>query len=61
MEFLSLNGCWQGECFDADIYLNNTLVGSVDNMFISYSFDVAGILNKGEHNLVLIVFTYPRG
>lgn len=35
----------------ADIYLNRVFVGTVDNMFISHSFDVAYILKKGENRL----------
>ena len=42
----------------ADIYLNGILVGSVDNMFISHSFDVADILNVGE-NTVSVYFRSP--
>lgn len=42
----------------ADIYLNNSLIGSVDNMFISHSFDVAELLNKGE-NTISVHFRSP--
>ncbi len=42
----------------ADIYLNNTFIGSVDNMFISHSFDVAALLNKGD-NIISVNFRSP--
>ena len=42
----------------ADIYLNDILIGSADNMFIPHSFDVAGILNKGD-NTISVRFRSP--
>lgn len=42
----------------ADIYLNRVHVGTVDNMFISHSFDVAYILKKGE-NIISVHFRSP--
>lgn len=42
----------------ADIYLNNTLIGAVDNMFISHSFDVAELLNEGN-NTISVHFRSP--
>lgn len=35
----------------ADIYLNHVYIGTVDNMFISHSFDIAYIIKKGENRL----------
>ncbi|MBQ2827878.1 MAG: hypothetical protein IJF20_01410 [Clostridia bacterium] len=37
----------------ADILLNGKLIGSADNMFISHSFDIAGLLKKGENTLTV--------
>ncbi len=42
----------------ADIYLNNALIGSVDNMFISHSFDAADLLKKGD-NTISVYFRSP--
>lgn len=42
----------------ADIYLNNTLIGSVENMFMAHSFSVADILKKGE-NIISVYFRSP--
>ena len=48
------------ECLDtyADIYLNETHVGSVDNMFITHRFPVDGQLRQGG-NTLRIVFHSP--
>ena len=48
------------ECLDtyADIYLNDTLVGAGNNMFITHRFPVDGILKKGE-NTLRVVFSSP--
>jgi len=35
----------------ADIYLNDTLIGSTDNMFIPHRFDVTALLRRGENTL----------
>lgn len=42
----------------ADIYLNGTLIGCVDNMFISHTFEVSSLLRKGE-NVVSVHFRSP--
>lgn len=42
----------------ADIHLNGTLIASVDNMFISHSFDVVELLKKGE-NAISVHFRSP--
>ena len=42
----------------ADIYINNMLIGSVDNMFIPHSFDVAELLNEGD-NTISVHFRSP--
>ena len=41
-----------------DIYLNGKLIGSCDDMFISYSFSIDGILKTGE-NIVEVAFHSP--
>ena len=48
------------DCLDtyADVYLNGTLVGSADNMFIPHSFDVSGIL-KSLGNELKVCFRSP--
>ena len=48
------------ECLDtyADIYLNDHLVGSADNMFITHRFAVDGKLDQGE-NTLRVVFCSP--
>eukprot|EP00794_Sanderia_malayensis_P008644 gene8644-9576_t len=35
----------------ADIYLNNVLIGSCDNKFVSYSFDVTKVVQKGQNTI----------
>jgi len=42
----------------ADILLNGVLIGSVDDMFIPYRFDVEGVLRRGE-NLLSVRFRSP--
>ena len=42
----------------ADIYLNGTLLGTADNMFIRHSFDAAALLRAGE-NTVQVYFHSP--
>ncbi len=42
----------------ADIYLNGIHVGGTDNMFISHTFDVSGLLRKGD-NTVSVYFRSP--
>lgn len=48
------------ECLDtyADIYLNDYLVGSADNMFVTHRFPVDGKLNQRE-NTLRVVFSSP--
>ena len=48
------------DCLDtyADVFLNGTLVGSVDNMFIPHIFDVSGIL-KSFGNDLKVCFRSP--
>ena len=48
------------ECLDtyADIYLNEQLVGSADNMFITHRFPVDGKLKQGD-NALRVVFHSP--
>lgn len=48
------------ECLDtyADIYLNDQLVGSADNMFITHRFSVDGKLRQGE-NMLRVLFCSP--
>ena len=48
------------ECLDtyADIYLNDTHVGSAENMFITHFFSVDGTLKQGE-NTLRVVFCSP--
>lgn len=55
----------QGERFDmvfegldtlADIYLNGQRVGSAQNMFTPYRFDVTAHLRRGEENVLAICF-----
>ncbi len=55
----------QGERFDlvfegldtlADIYLNGEKIGSAQNMFTPYRFDVTNRLRQGEENLLAICF-----
>ena len=42
----------------ADIYLNGTLLGTADNMFIRHNFAAAGLLRTGE-NTVQVYFHSP--
>ena len=35
----------------SDIYLNNQLIGSTDNMFLQYRFEVRDVLKKGKNFL----------
>ena len=42
----------------ADILLNGVLIGSADDMFIPYRFDVEGVLRRGE-NLLSVRFRSP--
>ena len=39
----------------ADIWLNGKKLGSVENMFIDHSFDVAGMLEKGKDNELQVI------
>ena len=39
----------------ADIWLNETKVGSTDNMLIEHSFDVTGLLEKGKDNELWVI------
>lgn len=39
----------------ADIWLNGTQIGSVDNMFIEHEFDVTKFLNKGGDNELQVI------
>lgn len=53
--------CFEGIDTFADIYLNGSLIGKTENMFIPYSFDVN--LNKGKNELVVHIkptFLYSR-
>ena len=37
----------------SEIWLNGTLIGTTDNMLIGYEFPVAGLLKKGENELLV--------
>ncbi|MFX1325119.1 MAG: glycoside hydrolase family 2 protein, partial [Promethearchaeota archaeon] len=42
----------------ADVYLNDELIGSVDNMFVRYDFEVKSML-KNEGNKLIVKFFSP--
>ena len=60
VESLYSNAYLEAEGLDTycDIYLNGVIVGSADNMFVSHSLCVDGILRKGE-NRIEIRFRSP--
>ena len=47
------------ECLDtyADVYLNDQLVGSADNMYITHRFGVDGKLRQGENTLRVLFYS----
>ena len=40
------------DCF-ADIWVNNTCIGSCDNMMIEHQIDLKGVLRPGQNNLIV--------
>jgi beta-mannosidase len=44
----------------ADVYLNDMLLGSVNNMHRTWKFDVTGTITAGENNLRIIFFSPNR-
>ena len=36
------------------IYINNELVGTTDNMFVRYKFDVKSLLKVGQNNIRIV-------
>jgi len=45
----------------AEVYLNGTLLGQTDNMFIRYRFDVSGLLREGTNELAVKFHTVVDG
>ena len=43
----------------ADIFINNTLAGSSDNMFIPHEFDITEFIKHGEKNTICIHISSP--
>ncbi len=46
--------CFEGLDTVCDIFLNQKKIGSTENAFIGYTFDVAGLLKKTGNELILI-------
>ncbi len=57
-DFHSINLVFEGLDTVGSVRLNGVEIGSFENMFISYSFDVKGILRQGE-NEVEVIFKSP--
>jgi len=55
-----INLCCEGLDTIAELYLNNQLIGSSDNMHRTYKFDIRDIAVEGENQL-LIKFRSPAG
>ncbi len=37
----------------SNVYINDKLIGTTDNMFVRYKFDVKQVLKKGENKIVI--------